>query len=363
MHLFRTSFTIIILSLLVSACSPPPQEFRAQYQPLTEAVYSTATVVPAEIYTVYSPVNGIIEKSYLEEGQLVEQGALLFQVNNRQSNLNQANAALNVQLAQDSYLGESAILRELEERIRSAQIRAANDSLNFERQAKLWAQNIGSQQSYDTQKLAYELSRNELSSLRSNYSRTKKELARKLELAQNSLQISAANNEEFTITSRLSGTIYEVLKEEGEFVSPQSAVAVVGSTDKFVVQLLIDEVDISYVFPGQKTLVNLDAFGDQVFEAEITRIYPTKDERSQTFKIEATFKEQPARLFNGLSGEANIIIAEKERVLCLPSQLINENNEVNTPKGLVKVTTGLKNLAFTEIISGIDTSTVIYQAE
>ena len=50
-------------------------------------------------------------------------------------------------------------------------------------------------------------------------------------------------------------------------------------------------------------------------------------------------------------------------MLCLPSQLINENNEVNTPNGLVKVTTGLKNLAFTEILSGIDTTTIIYQAE
>lgn len=363
MPLFRTSSILLVFSFLLSACNSPQQEFKAQYQSLTEAVYSTATVVPAEMYTVYSPVNGIIEKSYLEEGRLVEQGALLFQVNNQQSNLNEANAALNVQLAQDSYLGEGAILRELEERIRSAQIRTANDSLNYERQAKLWSQNIGSQQSYDTQKLAYELSQNELSSLRSNYLRTKKELSRKLKLAQNSLQISAANNDEFTITSRLSGTIYEVLKEEGEFVSPQAAVAVVGSTDKFFVQLLIDEVDISYVFPGQKTLINLDAFGEQVFEAEITRIYPTKDERSQTFKVEAIFKEQPARLFNGLSGEANIIIAEKERVLCLPSQLINENNEVNTPNGLVKVTTGLKNLAFTEILSGIDTATIVYQAE
>jgi len=352
-----------MLGLLVSSCSSPPQEFRAQYQSLTEAVYSTATIVPAEMYTVYSPVNGIIEKSELEEGRLVEQGALLFQVNNRQSNLSEANAALNVQLAQDSYLGESAILRELEERIRSVQIRVANDSLNYERQAKLWAQNIGSQQIYETKKLTYELSTNELSSLRSNYLRTKKELARKVELAQNSLQISTANNDEFTITSRLSGTIYEVLKEEGEFVSPQSAVAVVGSTNSFVVQLLIDEVDISYVFPGQKTLVNLDAFGEQIFEAEITRIYPTKDERSQTFKVEAIFKEQPARLFNGLSGEANIIIAKKERVLCLPSQLINENKEVNTPDGLVKVTTGLRNLAFTEILSGIDTATIIYQAQ
>lgn len=361
MRLFSTGFIFITLGSM--ACSTPPQEFKAQYQPLTEAVYSTATVVPAEIYTVYSPVSGIIEKSYLEEGQLVEQGALLFQVTNRQGSLNEANAALNVQLAQDSYLGESALLRELEERIRSAQIRVTNDSINYERQAKLWSQNIGSQQSYDAQKLAYEVSSNDLSSLRSNYLRTQKELARKLKLAQNSLQISAANNDEFTITSRLSGTIYEVLKEEGEFVSPQSAVAVVGSTDKFVVQLLIDEVDISYVFPGQKTLINLDAFGEQVFEAEITRIYPTKDERSQTFKVEAVFKEQPARLFNGLSGEGNIIIAEKERVLCLPSQLINENNEVNTPNGLVKITTGLKNLAFTEILSGIDTATIIYQAQ
>ena len=199
--------------------------------------------------------------------------------------------------------------------------------------------------------------------MKNTYKRTEIDLANKLKIAHNAYQISAINNEEYRVNSLVDGVVYEVMKKVGEAVSPQTPVALIGSENDFILKLLLDEVDISRVKIGQSIIVTLDAFVNKTFDCELTKIYPSKDLRSQTFTIEAVFKTKPPVLLNGLSGEANIIISKKENVLTLPSQYINEKNQVRTKEGLIPVEVGASSLQFTEILNGIDTTTEIYKLE
>jgi len=123
------------------------------------------------------------------------------------------------------------------------------------------------------------------------------------------------------------------------------------------------EVDIIRISKQQQVIINLDAYQDQVFTGKVTKIYPKKDERNQTFKVEATFDTPPKTLYPGLSGEANIIIAKKENVLTIPKNYINNDNKVKTENGFVQVVIGLQNLEFVEILSGITKETYIYKLE
>ena len=62
-----------------------------------------------------------------------------------------------------------------------------------------------------------------------------------------------------------------------------------------------------------------------VFAGKVSKIYPKKDERNQTFKVEAYLLTTPKTLYPGFSGEANIIIAEKRTyLLFLKNILIDE---------------------------------------
>ena len=85
----------------------------------------------------------------------------------------------------------------------------------------------------------------------------------------------------------------------------------------------------------------------------MSKILPKKDERNQTFKVEALFTETPKVLYPGLSGESNIIISKKDNVLTIPKNYIIGNNQVKTDNGLVTITTGLENMEFVEVTSGI----------
>lgn len=354
---------LFLLFVLLSSCNNEATGIRPNLTTITEAVYGTTTVVPKEAYTVFSPLNGIIDQSDLQEGGLVKKGDELFRISNQRAKLEKKKARQNYVRARENYRGEEAILQEMDERINSAAMSLINDSINYARQSRLWRQNIGSRQALEATELKFNTSRNQVNELRNAYDRTSRELADQLALAGTALEISGQFYDEHSISAEMSGTIYEVLKQVGESVTTQTPVARIGSSDDFIIELLIDEVDIARVQVGQSVAVVLDAYREQSYEAKITRIFPHKDDRSQTFTVEAVFTKSPERLYDGLSGEANIIISRRENIMTLPTELISPDNNVLTEDGERRVVTGISDLRYTEIISGIDTNTIIYQAE
>ena len=150
-----------------------------------------------------------------------------------------------------------------------------------------------------------------------------------------------------------------MLNNEGELVNAQQAFAEIGMRNTFVLKLLVDEVDITKVKLGQRTLITLDAFADTVFEAKVAKIYPSKNEQTQTFTIEASFISAPNGMYNGLAGEANIITAQSENVLVIPSEFLFDENQVKTKKGQVEVNIGKRNMEWLEITSGLDTNAIL----
>jgi len=65
----------------------------------------------------------------------------------------------------------------------------------------------------------------------------------------------------------------------------------------------------------------------------------------------------------GITGEGNIVGKEKKSALVIPREYLQAGNKVQTDNGLIKVTTGLSNWDYIEILSGLDESTIIYKPE
>tara|TARA_R110002051_G_scaffold325148_1_gene426013 strand:+ start:764 stop:1846 length:1083 start_codon:yes stop_codon:yes gene_type:complete len=354
---------VIPILLLLVSCGNKQETLRPLEIKMTESVYSSVTIQPDSLYKVYSAVNGILDINLVEEGDLVKKGAPILQIINTSPKLFAENALLNVKLAQENYQGNYAILRDIQDELKAATLRYKNDSINFFRQKNLWQQKIGSKLEYDTKKLNFELSTNQLQLLQSKYNRTKNELKTKLEQAENSYKTSLINTEDFTVDSKIDGKVYGLFKNPGELVSTMEPIAAIGKKDVFVIEMLVDEVDIVKISLGLNAFITLDAYGSDVFEAKISKIYPRKDERSQTFKIEAEFISPPKVLYPGLSGEGNIVIAEKEKTLTIPKEYLMEGNKVRTSDGPVSVAIGLQNLDRVEILSGITKETELLKPE
>lgn len=354
---------VLLTILFMISCQEKSIRIKPDLRPMTESVYAAATVQPKEVYQVYSGANGLIETVFIEEGQVVKKGQKLASIVHLNPQINTENARLNVQLAQENYEGSAAVLTGIMDEIEAAQLKLATDSLNFVRQKRLWDKNIGSKQEYDNRKLAYDLAINTLQSLHKKYQRTKTELATKVQLAKNQLKSTQVSKDDFIIRAKMDGIVYALFKESGEAISMQEPLATIGDKTDFVIEMEVDEMDIARLEIGQKILIHLDAYNGDIFEATLHKIYPQKEIKTQTFKVESVFTNPPKVLYPGLSGEANIIIAEAQNVLTIPLDYLVDNHQVKTETELVTVETGLKNMERVEIISGIDTSTFLLKPE
>ncbi len=349
--------------LLLFSCGDSESSITPTRKTITASVYGSVTVQPDSLYQVHAVVSGILDKNLVEEGDSVRRGQPLIELINSTPILSAENARLAMELAQKNYQGEAALLASIQDEIHAASITFKNDSINCFRQKRLWADQIGTKAELDNRELTYQLSRNKLNLLQNNYQRTKNELEMQLDQAKNNYASSKIVQGDFTVASKIDGTVYAVYKNPGEMVTSRDALAAVGSSNDFIIELLIDETDIVKVAQNQKVLVTLDAYQEEIFEAYIHKIYPRKDERSQTFKVEALFKEPPMQLYPGLSGEGNILVAVKEDALVIPKVYVFDTNKVLTTEGSKVVTLGLQNLDQVEVLHGIDATTQLLKPE
>ncbi|GAB2776738.1 efflux RND transporter periplasmic adaptor subunit [Salinimicrobium soli] len=358
-----SKYYYLLFPLLFLSCNGGEEKIYPKVTNITESVYSSVTIQPDSLYQAYGVVNGIVEKNLVEEGQLVKKGDPLVQIVNNNPKLTAENARVALELARENYNGSAAILGNIEKEIESARLKYLNDSINYSRQKKLWDQNIGSKSTFENRQLAFELSKSSLEVLENKYRQTRNELRTKLEQAENNYKATQITNTDFTVESKINGKVYALHKEPGELVTSQQPVASVGRADKFVIKMLVDEVDIVKIQQDQQVLLTLDAYPGKVFTARVSKIYPEKDQRNQTFLVEALFEKEPKVLYPGLSGEANIVIEKKENALVIPKDFLVGAGHVKTEDGLTEVKTGLESIDSVEIRSGITSKTAIYKPE
>ena len=260
----------------------------------------------------------------------------------------------------DSFRSNQNKLEELKLNIELAKSKLVNDSLLMVRQQNLWSQNLGSKNEVERSELNFKNAKTAYSSARLRYADEKRRLDILSKQAQKNLQISIKNEGDFTITSNISGRIYSLLKEQGEMVNTQTPLAVIGDATDFILELQVDEYDITAIKPGQEIKVTMDSYKGEVFDALVSKVNPILNERSKTALVEAAFVKQPPSLYPNLTLEANILLKVKENVLTLPRQYIYKDQFVITESGdTLPIKTGIKDYLKAEILEGITEKDVL----
>lgn len=351
-------FTIILITLI--SCGKEEESVKPIVQNLTESVYASVTLQPEEMYEVYASASGIISKIYLREGDTIAKGQILAEVTSDLSKLNKENAQLNMELARKKYKGDANILDRLKDEIEANQDQLSQDSINYVRQKRLMDKGVGASADLESRKLKYDLTKKQRTILLKQYEQTAIELKSNYQQSENAVEKAMSNLSDFSIRSYIDGMVYAMMKEEGELITQQSPIATIGLRNSFIIEMRIDEVDIASVLLEQKVIISLDAYKGKTFDAIITKIYPVKDDRTQTFKVEARFVNPPTALYAGLSGEANIVISQKDKVMTIPLEYLTESGKVITEDGEIEVKTGMRNIERVEIESSkINTNTKI----
>lgn len=348
----RILIPILFLLLLLAACGSKTDVIHPKIQDISSSVYASGTVKSKNQYRVIPLVSGIIQEILVDEGEEVKKGQILFRIDNKAQLINEENAELSA-----SYYDLSSNQDKLEDARNSIQLareKLKTDSLLYMRQLNLFQQNVISKVELEQKELAYQSSRNALSNALIRYNDLKRQLNFNAKQAKNNLALSSKSASDFEIRSDINGRVYSVLIEKGDLVGPQIPLAELGAANEFILEMQVDEYDIAKVDLNMRVLITMDSYKGRVFEAKVTKINPLMNERSKTFKVEAAFTKAPKRVFPNTSFEANIVLESKKKVLTIPRTYLLKGDSVLLVNGTkTKVTIGLRDFEFVEILSGL----------
>ncbi len=279
-------------------------------QRLIEKVSASGRIQPKTKVDITSEINGEIIALPVREGQRVAAGDLLVVLDTVQvtSDVRQARYSLD----------------EIDARLDGGKSTLEQAKEEFERQSKLYEQNL-------TSETAYNNSRYDYLNAESSY---KAMQAQSWQLqAVYEKQIDYLNKAK--IVAPMAGIVTFLDVEVGEIAAAQTAytqgktLMTISDLSVFEVEVEVDETEINKVELGQQAEIEVDAIPDTTFAGEVVEIGNTavtssygSQDQSTNFNVKVTFKDVGLKLRPGMSATVDITTAERENALTVPFSAI-----------------------------------------
>ena len=170
----------------------------------------------------------------------------------------------------------------------------------------------------------------------------------------------AAQKEDMTIVSPISGTIGYRDAEAGEWASAGQKLLTVVDNSSLYMDCAVAEQDIGVLKVGMPVSVSIDSLGEEA-AGTISYISPALDASSHSYKVRIVLSPDIKGLRGGMFGRSEVTAVERKNALFLPKEGVLENNgkkyaflvDGNHKVKKVEVTTGLYNDDSIEIVKGI----------
>ncbi len=144
----------------------------------------------------------------------------------------------------------------------------------------------------------------------------------------NQLTELEADKNKVIVRAPLTGTIISLQVKSGDKVMEGDTVGQIADLRHFIIEALVDEIDVNEVSKGQKVKITSDAF-DAVLEGEVTYVAPAGIKVGNITKYETRILVNGDRtlLKPGMFVNSEIITNEKEGVIAVPSLAILGDDE------------------------------------
>ena len=353
----RVASLLILLTPGVAAslasCHHTPS-FTPEYRDIVDAVFASGSTQAKDQYRITAYADGYLQQSLVTEDDSVHKGQILFRIANDIQRTQIHNAATNYDYALRNAAGNAPQIQQLESQIAQAQRKASTDSLNFQRYQRLLPSHAVAQVDYDNARLTAEASTAALTQLQKNLEDLRTSLSLNVENTRSQYRIQQQNNDYYELTGQSNGRIENVYKKNGDLIRKGDVIADLGAGLQ-IARLLIAEEDIDRIRLGQQALISLNTNKNHVFNATITKIYPSFNTNDQAFIAEATFDSLPSTLRNGTQLQANILLSEKKHTLVVPSSYILPGDSVilASDHSHIPVKAGIRTLEWVEILGGL----------
>jgi HlyD family secretion protein len=347
--------------------TPTPVHIAAQAE-LVQTVVASGRVVSPQRVTVALQGSGRVLRVAVVEGQTVERGQLLIELDNSDARATLAQASAAVAEAQ----ARVRQLRELSQPLSTqalaqAQATALQSQKLLARNRDLVARGFISQAAVDDAQRAADVAGSQVASAQAQ-SRSNASSGSDAALAQAALaqalagqQLAAIKLAQGQVLAPSGGVLISRDVEVGDIVQPGKALMVLAATGQTQVVVQIDEKNLSKIALGQKALGSADAFASQRFDAVVAYINPGVDAARGSVEVKLAVSQPPAYLRQDMTVSIDIETARRAATVVLPTSTLEDAGS-NAPwvlvvrdKRAVKqlVTLGLRGDSKVEVLSGI----------
>lgn len=270
---------------------------KAKKADVTTLVTATGTMEPITQVEVGTQVSGVVEKIYVDYNSEVKEGQLIAELDktNLKAALTQSQAAYDNALSQKRYT-----------------------ETIFERQKKLYENNVISKSDYDEALYSYETAKGTVTQRLSD------------------LQAAKTNLGYANIYSPIDGVVLSRDIDEGQTVaasySTPTLFTIAQDLKEMQVEADVDEADIGNVKEGQRVTFTVDAYIGEIFEGEVTqvRLDPTITSNVVTYTVVIRADNPDLKLKPGLTATISIYTLELNDVLTAEAKAINFTPDIES---------------------------------
>lgn len=164
-----------------------------------------------------------------------------------------------------------------------------------------------------------------------------------------------------TVTSPVDGVVTEKRVESGDVVGNQTRLFNIADVSELVARVGVSELDVVELSQGDRVTITLDAFPSRTLNGRIRRIFPAGDPQTRLVPVEVVFDAQSAQLARpGFLARVTFDLATSDNVLLLPVGAVlggqGSQSVFIFDEGVATrrtVSTGLTSQGRIEIVSGL----------
>jgi multidrug efflux pump subunit AcrA (membrane-fusion protein) len=328
------------------------------------------TLEPQALVTVTSKIEGRIERILVGEGDTVQTGRTLVQIEDDtvRLQLEQARSAVAAAQAQLDKAQRGVRPEELENAralLKQAEEDFTTGEQNYLRTERLYQEGALAKARFEEAERQLRDAQTRLENARRNVRmmeqgagpEEQRMAEANLKAAQAQAQLAGLQLDFTRIRSPLAGRVARVLIDEGNLASRATPLLVLVRDDPMLVRIPVPERHYAAFSAGRQTIsarVRLDALpGQDELAGSITSISPTVEPASRTFTVEVRLENRAGRLKAGMYADVQFVMERRSEALLVPATALVERG--GRP-GVFTVDSRSEPLArFREIVPGIRT--------
>jgi len=304
---------------------------------------ASGSIEPRNEVAIKPRISGVVEKLYVEAGQLVKKGALIAKIR---------------------IIPDAVTLNSAEASLDSAKIGLNNAKREFNRRKKLLQQSLIPKAEYNKYEMEYDLKRKEVENAESNVQLIKEGVSGKGDKISNEIKAT------------VSGMVLDVPVKEGVSVietnnfNEGTTIAFIANMKDLVFLGKVDESEVGKISEGLDLEIKIGAIENHVFKGKLEFISPKGEENDGAIQFEiraAIVPDDSVLIRAGYSASGDIVLERRDQVLSIQERLLHFEEdrifvEVEVADGKFEKRTievGISDGINIEVLSGIDESTKI----